>query len=178
MYCIKYPACILYLTFCFFAAPAQRAGKGQVHILYNPGHPVNTFVPAKNIGAAFDGHEKGDINLMLTTQNIKAMRSVGLSPLSYRLRTELQGEVCTGIRKETGAMPPNSKAIGFPTVPSVRLSTFPMVIFYPVAAIPLTRATMPVIQDWMTEIHLHYGKAILTWMNILRRNPMHCIPNG
>ena len=93
MYCIKYPACILYLTFCFFAAPAQRAGQGQVHILYNPGHPVNTFVPAKNIGAAFDGHEKGDINLMLTPQNIKAMRSVGLSPLSYRLRTELQGEV-------------------------------------------------------------------------------------
>lgn len=84
--------CFLFSSF-FFLLSAQQINKGNVHILYIPGQPVNKFIPAKNIGAAFDGHEKGDIDHMLTPQNIKAMRSVGLSPLSYRLRTELQGEV-------------------------------------------------------------------------------------
>ncbi len=45
------------------------------------------------MGGAFDGHEKGDIALILTSQNIAAMRKVGLHPVSYRLRTELGGEV-------------------------------------------------------------------------------------
>ena len=79
--------------FLFYALSAQQINKGNIHILYTPDHPANKFIPAKNIGAAFDGHEKGDIEHMLTPENIKAMLSVGLSPLSYRLRTELQGEV-------------------------------------------------------------------------------------
>ena len=72
---------------------AQRPGKGDIHIRYSPGHPANRFIPSKLIGGALDGHEKGDIDRMLTPQNIRAMLSVGLKPVSYRIRTELEGAV-------------------------------------------------------------------------------------
>lgn len=72
---------------------AQKVNKGKVHILYTPGHPANTFIPSENIGGALDGHSQGDIDKMLTPLNIEAMKSVGLKPVSYRLRTELAGEV-------------------------------------------------------------------------------------
>jgi hypothetical protein len=72
---------------------AQRIKKGKIHILYSPGHPANTFIPSKNIGGDLDGHLKGDINRMISPENIEAMQTVGLKPMSYRLRTELAGEV-------------------------------------------------------------------------------------
>ncbi|HET7118300.1 MAG TPA: discoidin domain-containing protein, partial [Hanamia sp.] len=80
--------------FCFLNnLYAQKTGKGEIHILYSPGHPLNSFIPAKNIGGAIDGHFKGDISKMLTPENIKAIETVGLKPISYRLRSELAGEV-------------------------------------------------------------------------------------
>ncbi len=72
---------------------AQAVNKGIVRILYSPNHPENTLIPSKNIGGAIDGHFKGDIDKMLTTQNISEMKLAGLKPVSYRLRTELAGEV-------------------------------------------------------------------------------------
>ena len=72
---------------------AQKIYKGKVHILYTPGYPANTFIPSKNIGGDLDGHLKGDINRMISPENIEAMQTVGLKPVSYRLRTELAGEV-------------------------------------------------------------------------------------
>ena len=72
---------------------AQTVNKGIIQILFSPGHPLNTFIPSKNIGGAIDGHFKGDIDKMLTTENISEMKLVGLKPVSYRLRTELAGEV-------------------------------------------------------------------------------------
>src|SRR5882724_6891287 len=56
-------------------------------------HPVNKFIPARAIGAGVDGHEKGECARMFTDSNIAEMRSAGLGPLTYRLRTELAGEV-------------------------------------------------------------------------------------
>jgi len=56
-------------------------------------HPVNKFIPARSIGAGVDGHEKGECARMFTDSNIAEMRSAGLGPLTYRLRTELAGEV-------------------------------------------------------------------------------------
>lgn len=67
--------------------------KGIIRISYSPDHPENTFIPSKNIGGAIDGHFKGDIDKMLTSKNISEMKSAGLKPVSYRLRTELAGEV-------------------------------------------------------------------------------------
>jgi hypothetical protein len=51
--------------------------------------PLHSFIPDLTLGAAYDGHEKGQNDLILQPENIKAMQSVGLKPLTYRLRTEL-----------------------------------------------------------------------------------------
>ena len=57
------------------------------------GHPVNHCVPTHALGAGIDGHEKGECARMFTDKNIAEMLSAGLGPLTYRLRTELAGEV-------------------------------------------------------------------------------------
>lgn len=51
--------------------------------------PANVFAPNAAMGAGVDGHEKGDVVKIYTPANLKAMRSAGLRPLTYRLRTEL-----------------------------------------------------------------------------------------
>ena len=56
-------------------------------------HPVNQCVPTKALGAGVDGHERDECDRMFTDKNIAAMRSAGFGPLTYRLRTELAGEV-------------------------------------------------------------------------------------
>jgi hypothetical protein len=56
-------------------------------------HPVNQCIPTKALGAGVDGHEKGECEQMFTEKNIAEMRSAGFGPLTYRLRTELAGEV-------------------------------------------------------------------------------------
>jgi len=86
----------LFFLFClcfFYSLSAQKINKGNIRILYTPGHAANTFIPSKNIGGAIDGHFKGDIDQMLTGKNIAEMKTVGLKPISYRLRTELGDEV-------------------------------------------------------------------------------------
>jgi NedA-like, galactose-binding domain len=55
--------------------------------------PVNHCVPTKALGAGVDGHERDECARMFTDKNIAAMRSAGFGPLTYRLRTELAGEV-------------------------------------------------------------------------------------
>ena len=55
--------------------------------------PVNRCVPTQALGAGVDGHEKGECARMFTDKNIAEMRSAGFGPLTYRLRTELAGEV-------------------------------------------------------------------------------------
>src|SRR5207248_9185305 len=56
-------------------------------------HPVNHWVPTHALGAGVDGHEKGECARMFTDKNIAEMLSAGFGPLTYRLRTELAGEV-------------------------------------------------------------------------------------
>src|SRR5438128_372534 len=56
-------------------------------------HPVNQCVPTQALGAGVDGHEKGECARMFTDKNMTEMLSAGLGPLTYRLRTELGGEV-------------------------------------------------------------------------------------
>lgn len=84
---------LISIIFLFHHTYAQRGKEGNIRILYTPGQPLNSFIPSKNIGGAIDGHFKGDIDQMITSANIKTMLSVGLKPVSYRLRTELAGEV-------------------------------------------------------------------------------------
>src|SRR5262249_20674759 len=54
---------------------------------------VNQCEPKRILGGGIDGHERGECMRMLSKQNIIEMLSAGLGPLTYRLRTELGGEV-------------------------------------------------------------------------------------
>ena len=54
---------------------------------------VNKCVPKRTLGGGVDGHERDECMRMLSKQNIIEMLSAGLGPLTYRLRTELGGEV-------------------------------------------------------------------------------------
>jgi hypothetical protein len=56
-------------------------------------HPANHCVPTQALGAGIDGHEKDECARMFTDKNIAEMLSAGLGPLTYRLRTELAGEI-------------------------------------------------------------------------------------
>src|SRR5258707_7231041 len=70
------------------------AGTAPVQIIYiDRSRPINTFDPTDALGAGIDGHEEGDVNRSLSPANVMAMLSAGFKPLSYRLRTELAGEV-------------------------------------------------------------------------------------
>ena len=54
---------------------------------------VNKCIPKQSLGGSVDGHEHGVCARMLSDKNIAEMLSAGLGPLTYRLRTELAGEV-------------------------------------------------------------------------------------
>jgi len=56
-------------------------------------HPIRSFSPAATLGAALDGHGEGDLAVIYTPANIRAMRSAGFERMTYRLRTELGNEV-------------------------------------------------------------------------------------
>jgi hypothetical protein len=56
-------------------------------------HRANRCSARESLGGDIDGHERGQTKLMLSRRNIAAMLSAGLGPLTYRLRTELAGEV-------------------------------------------------------------------------------------
>jgi hypothetical protein len=64
-----------------------------VSAIVSADHPVNRCAPTQALGAGIDGHEKGECARMFTDRNIAEMLSAGLGPLTYRLRTELGGEV-------------------------------------------------------------------------------------
>jgi F5/8 type C domain-containing protein len=63
-----------------------------VKVFFKAGHPSSQFDSANAFGAGIDGHEKGELNQMLSGANVSEMLSAGFKPISYRLRTELAGE--------------------------------------------------------------------------------------
>jgi hypothetical protein len=76
----------------FAQRPKPQAQRATVTVSYNPGQPANRFIPAHALGAGVDGHGEGETVQQLSTENIQSMLSAGLTPLTYRLRTELAGE--------------------------------------------------------------------------------------
>ena len=71
-------------------AAAPPAGRGTVTV--DLGHVLNRFRPDRALGAGVDGHEHGETRQIYTGRNLRAMRSAGFGPLTYRLRTELAVE--------------------------------------------------------------------------------------
>ncbi len=75
-----------------FSPATEISAQRVATITIDATHPVNHFIPAKAFGAGIDGHERGETLRQLSPPNVAAMRSAGLKPLTYRLRTELAGE--------------------------------------------------------------------------------------
>src|SRR6266571_444206 len=69
------------------------AGEYNVYLTVDADRPVNRINPTEALGAGVDGHERGECARMFSRRNVSAMLSAGLKPLTYRLRTELAGEV-------------------------------------------------------------------------------------
>lgn len=78
---------LLLLACAAVACAAQSAPAAIVTV--DPGRVVNSFRPDRALGAGLDGHARGDTKQIYTPANTAAMRSAGLQPLTYRLRTEL-----------------------------------------------------------------------------------------
>lgn len=75
------------------AGAGTPTSAGVVTVEVTPGKPAAVFLPSVAFGATVDGYEHGDIDRIYTPSNLRAMRSAGFRPLSYRLRTELGVEV-------------------------------------------------------------------------------------
>jgi hypothetical protein len=84
---------VISLAITFYPITSLAQHRATVTVNITPGHPANRIVPARALGAAIDGHEKGTNDLQLTPPNIQAMQSAGFKSLTYRLRTELAGDV-------------------------------------------------------------------------------------
>jgi hypothetical protein len=65
----------------------------SVSLIIASDQPVNRIIPSEAAGAGVDGHERGQCATMLSPKNMREMLSAGLGALTYRLRTELAGEV-------------------------------------------------------------------------------------
>ncbi|HLW35564.1 MAG TPA: hypothetical protein VKS98_07885 [Chthoniobacterales bacterium] len=86
---------ILIIAICFAWVPVTGNAADPISITATVAtdHAVNVCSPLQSIGAGVDGHERGECEQMLSDKNVAEMLSAGLGPLTYRLRTELGGEV-------------------------------------------------------------------------------------
>src|SRR5438132_5224862 len=88
------PTLLLIFLSLFFHPISILAQRGALAtITIDTSRRVNRFTPSHALGAAIDGHEKGENDLQLRPENISAMLSAGFRSLTYRLRTELGGDV-------------------------------------------------------------------------------------
>jgi hypothetical protein len=87
---VRVPAILLAITLALLVPGAAQV---PVTVTVDGSAPLASFDPAHALGAAIDGHEKGDTKRMFSLRAARAMRSAGFHSLSYRLRTELAGEV-------------------------------------------------------------------------------------
>jgi F5/8 type C domain len=89
------PEIVTPLLICLLAGPhplgAQSGPPGSppVVVTVSADRRLTTFRPERDWGAALDGHDLSEAATTFTAKNIAAMKSAGLGPITYRLRTEL-----------------------------------------------------------------------------------------
>jgi hypothetical protein len=83
---------LICLALCIQPVALLAQTSATVTVDFTPGHPANRIIPWRALGAGADGHEQGETDRQLSPENVRAMLSAGLKPLTYRLRTELAGE--------------------------------------------------------------------------------------
>jgi hypothetical protein len=74
-------------------ATASARSIAQERLVIRTDEVLGSFRPGEALGAAIDAADHGGIDRILTPHNVSAMRSAGLQPLTYRLKTELGIEV-------------------------------------------------------------------------------------
>ena len=89
--CVKtFPSSFLVIfLILFFMHTARGEPQSGIVTVRVTSRPTNTFSPVQALGAGVDGLNQGAVADVYTPCNIRAMRSAGLRPLTYRLRTEL-----------------------------------------------------------------------------------------
>jgi hypothetical protein len=71
--------------------------------------PIAAFFPDETFGAALDGHNQGEVPPIYAADNVRKMRSAGLSKVTYRLRTELGIEAWHWSEQGTWSDPGNEQ---------------------------------------------------------------------
>lgn len=91
---MRRPASIfsVFLFLCLLEPPARAGAEDLTVEIDATAIPVRV-IPAEALGAALDGGQKGDIDRVYHPASVKEMASVPFHRVTYRLRTELSGEV-------------------------------------------------------------------------------------
>jgi len=109
-------------------------------------------------GAGIDGHEKGECARIFTDKNIAEMLSAGCGPLTYRLRTELAGEVWHWNPRGMWSDPVYKCGYWTSDDSLGDRSTSPMAIACRGGETPSTRQTMRVTRGLQTVTKNRFGK--------------------
>jgi len=68
----------------YWLSAETEARDGNVIVNFNPGHPVNRFIPSARLGAGVDGHAEGETQRASFPPQYRGdCISAGLKPLTY-----------------------------------------------------------------------------------------------
>lgn len=79
----------LILAATVFLCACSSRSSSQTIVVETKGGPLNVIRPDRALGGAIDGLPSGQVETLFTRHNVAAIRTAGLGPVSYSLRTDL-----------------------------------------------------------------------------------------